>query len=234
MTQFSGQAAIITGASGLLASGVIPIFQAGGANLALTCGDDRLYERMPELRDDPNHLCLQGVDLSDPVAVATLVSRVKARFGRIGILVNIVGGWDAGAPVHEMTVDTWQTMLRLNATITFLMCRAVIPAMLEAGGGKIVNIGARPALRSSGHDGAYAASKAAVLRLTESISEEYKRRGIRCNAVLPSAIVPAEQLADDPDAGVTPRQVGRVVGFLCSEAGAIINGALLPAYGTRF
>lgn len=234
MTEFSGQVAIITGASGMLASGVIPVFRAGGAKLALTCGDDRLYERMPELRDDPNHLCLQGVDLSDAAAVDTLAGKVKARFGRIDILVNIVGGWDAGAPVHEMTVDTWQTMLRLNATITFLMCRAVIPAMLEGGGGAIVNIGARPALRSSGHDAAYAASKAAVLRLTESISEEYKGRGIRCNAVLPSALVGAEQLAADPDAGVTPTQVGRLVGFLCSDAGSIIRGALIPAYGTRF
>jgi len=234
MTQFSGQVAIITGASGLLASGVIPVFRAGGAKLALTCGDDRLYERMPDLRDDPNHLCLQSTDLSDPVVVDALVSRVLGAYGRIDILVNIVGGWDAGVPVHQMTVDTWQTMIRLNSTITFLLCRAVIPAMLEGGGGAIVNIGARPGLRSSGNDAAYAASKAAVLRLTESISEEYKRRGIRINAVLPSAIVPAEQYAEDPHSGVTPAQLGRVIAFLCSDAGAIIQGALIPAYGTKF
>ena len=234
MTQFEGQVAIITGASGLLASGVIPVFRAGGAKLALTCGDDRLYERLPELRDDPNHLCLQSTDLSDPAAVDALASRVLGAYGRIDILVNIVGGWDAGAPVHEMTVDTWQTMLRLNSTITFLMCRAVIPAMLEGGGGAIVNIGAKPGLRSSGNDAAYAASKAAVLRLTESLSEEYKRRGIRVNAVLPSAIVPAAQYAQDPHSGVTPAQLGSVIVFLCSDAGAIIHGALIPAYGTKF
>ncbi|MCY3864996.1 MAG: SDR family NAD(P)-dependent oxidoreductase [Chloroflexi bacterium] len=234
MTQFNGQVAIITGASGLLASGVIPVFQSGGAKLALTCGDDRLYERMPELRDDPNHLCLQSADLSEPAVVDALASRVLEAYGRIDILVNIVGGWDAGKPVHEMTVDTWQSMIRLNATVTFLMCRAVIPAMLEGGGGKIVNIGARPGLRSSGNDAAYAASKAAVLRLTESLSEEYKRRGIRVNAVLPSAIVPAEQYAVDPHSGVTPAQLGRVIGFLCSDDGAIVQGALIPAYGTKF
>ncbi len=234
MTHFEGQVAIITGASGLLASGVIPVFRAGGAKLALTCGDDRLYERLPELRDDPNHLCLQSTDLSDPAAVDALASRVLGAYGRIDILVNIAGGWDAGAPVHEMTVDTWQTMLRLNSTITFLMCRAVIPAMLEGGGGAIVNIGAKPGLRSSGNDAAYAASKAAVLRLTESLSEEYKRRGIRVNAVLPSAIVPAAQYAQDPHSGVTPAQLGSVIAFLCSDAGAIIRGALIPAYGTKF
>ena len=234
MTEFSGQVAIITGASGLLASGVIPVFRDGGAKLALTCGDDRIYERFPELRDDENHICLQSTDLSDPIAVDALVGMTLAAYGRIDILVNIVGGWDAGKPLHEMTVDTWQTMLRLNSTVTFLMSRAVIAAMLEGGGGAIVNIGARPGLRSSGNDAAYSASKAAVLRLTESISEEYKRRGIRCNAVLPSTLVTAEQYEEDPHSGVTPAQLGRVIGFLCSDAGAVIQGALIPAFGTKF
>jgi len=102
------------------------------------------------------------------------------------------------------------------------------------GGGRIVNSVASPGLRASGNDAAYDASKAAVLRLTESLSEEYKRRGIRVNAVLPSAIVLAEQYAEDPHSGVTPAQLGRVIAFLCSDEGAIIHGALIPAYGTKF
>ena len=106
--------------------------------------------------------------------------------------------------------------------------------MLAQGNGVIVNIGARPGLRSSGHDAAYAASKAAVLRLTESLSAEYKRQGIRVNAVLPSAIATPDQVAEDPDAGVTPQQLGEVIAFLASAAGAIIHGAIIPAYGTKF
>ena len=234
MTKFNGRVAVVTGASGLLASGVIPVLRNGGARLALSCGDDRLYERFPDLQNDRDHICFQGADLSDPVVVDGFVERVLQAFGRIDILVNIVGGWDAGKPVHEMTLDTWGTMIRLNATITFLMSRAVIPTMLEQGSGAIVNIGARPGLRSSGNDAAYAASKAAVLRLTESMSEEYKRRGIRVNAVLPSAIATDEQVAADPHAGVTPGQLGRVIAFLASDAGAIITGAIIPAYGSKF
>lgn len=234
MTDFNGRVAIITGASGLLASGVIPVFREGGARLALSCGDERLYERFPDLRNDEDHICFQKADLSDPAVVDGFVARALDAFGRIDILVNIVGGWDAGQPVHEMTLDTWETMIRLNATITFLMSRAVIPAMLEQGSGAIVNIGARPGLRSSGKDAAYAASKAAVLRLTESMSEEYKRRGIRVNAVLPSAIMTDEQVAADPDAGVTPGQLGQVIAFLASDASEIITGAIVPAYGRRF
>ena len=234
MVDFSGQVAIITGASGLLASGVIPVFRQAGAHLALTCGDDHLYQRFPDLRDHPNHLCLQSIDLSNAPAVERLVADVLDRFGRIDILVNIVGAWDAGKPVHEMSLDTWNTMIRLNSTVTFLMSRAVIPTMLKAGSGAIINIGARPGLHSSGNDAAYAASKAALLRLTESMSEEYKRQGIRVNAVLPSAIAPAEAVADDPHAGVSPQQLGRVIAFLASDDGAIIRGAIIPAYGSKF
>ena len=201
--------------------------------MALSCGDDRLYERFPDLRDDRNHICLQNADLSEEAAAAGLVAQTMDAFGRIDVLVNIVGGWDAGLPVHETSVETWNTMLRLNATVAFMMSRAVIPTMLEVGGGAIVNIGAKPGLRSNGNDAAYSASKSAVLRLTESMSEEYKRRGIRVNAVLPSTIATEEQYAEDPNAGVTPTQLGRVIAFLASDAGAAIHGALIPVFGTR-
>ena len=234
MADFSGQVVIITGASGLLASGVIPIFRGAGAKLALCCGDDRLFQRFPDLEGDAAHLCRQSVDLSNPDEVEKLVAAVMAKYGRIDALVNIVGGWDAGQPVQDMSVDTWDTMLRLNATIAFLMCRAVIPRMLERRYGRIINIGAKPGRRSSGNDAAYAASKAALLRLTESISEETKRSGLRVNAVLPSAIVPASALAADPEAGVTPEQLGKVIAFLASAAGEIITGAIIPAYGSKF
>ena len=233
MAEFRGQVAIITGASGLLASGVIPIFLAKGARLALTCGDNRLYERFPNLENDPHHICIQRTNLSDEAAGTDLVGKTLDAFGRIDILVNIVGGWDAGIPVHEMSIETWDTMIRLNSTVTFLMSRAVIPTMLAQESGKIINIGARPGLHSNGSDAAYAASKAAVLRLTESMSEETKRRGIRVNAVLPSTIATDEQYAEDPHAGVTPTQLGRVIAFLASEAGAAIHGASIPVFGTR-
>ncbi len=233
MTQFKDQVAIVTGASGLLASGVVPALRERGASLVLTSGDDRLGERFPALAEDERCLCLPNVDLSDETAAANVADAAMQRFGKIDFLVNIVGGWDAGQPVGEMSLSTWETMLRLNATTAFLMSRAAIPALLD-GGGCVVNIGARPGLRSSGNDAAYAASKAALLRLTESLSAEYKREGIRVNAVLPSAIATEAQVLADPQAGVTPGQLGQVIAFLCSDAGAIIQGALIPAYGTKF
>lgn len=234
MTEFTGKVAIITGASGFLASGVVPYFRDAGAHLVLIGGGTKLFERYPDLKDDDGHLCIQEADLSDPDVVDDLVASAIEKFGQIDILINIVGGWDAGKPVHETSVDTWDTMMRLNARITFLMSRAVVTQMLKQGSGKIVNIGAKPGLASSGNDAAYAASKAAVLRLTESMSQEYKTQGININAVLPSTLTSPEKYAEDPTSGVTPEQLGKVIRFLCSDDASIIHGVTLPAYGTKF
>lgn len=235
MSDFKGKVAIITGASGLLASGVIPAFRDGGAHLVLVSDEaEKLAQRYPELVDHADHLLLPSTDLTKPDVVEHMVKTVLDKFEKIDILINIVGGWQAGNPVHETEVDVWDNMMLLNARITFLVSRAVIPAMLEKGYGKIVNIGAKPGLGASGNDAAYSASKSAVLRLTESMSHEYKKQGININAVLPSAIVPAEKLADDPTAGVTPQQLGKVILFLASDDASILNGAIIPAFGKKF
>lgn len=234
MTDFSNKVAIITGASGLLASGVVPIFRESDASLVLTCSDERLFDRFPDLKGTDRHLISQATNLTNPDVVDKLVQQTLDRFGRIDMLVNIVGGWDAGHPVHETAIDTWDKMLLLNSKITFLMSRAVVPTMLKQGSGKIVNIGAQPGIHASGQDAAYAASKAAVLRLTQSMSEDYKTSGINVNAVMPSALVSKEKQEQDPSAGVTPHQVAKVIRFLCSDDARIIHGAAIPAFGQRF
>jgi NAD(P)-dependent dehydrogenase (short-subunit alcohol dehydrogenase family) len=233
MTNFSGKVAIITGATGFLASGVIPIFCDAGANLVLSGNKETLLNRFPELEGGSKHR-LSPVDLTDPDAIDVFVKNALSKFGRIDVLVNIVGGWDAGQAVHETSIDTWDQMMSLNAKTTFLMSQAVIPTMLEQGSGKIVNIGAKPGLSASGHDAAYAASKAAVLRLTESMSHEYKKRGININAVLPASFITAERYAENPTSGITPKQLGHVIAFLCSDEASIIHGAIIPAYGQKF
>ncbi len=234
MTEFKDKVVLITGASGFLASGVVPFFRDAGAHLVLTCSDHKLFDRYPDLENDDNHLCVQAKDLTNPDTVDNFVNSAIDKFGRVDILINIVGGWEAGNPVHETSIETWDKMMLLNSRITFLMSRAVVSSMLENGRGKIVNVGAKPGVKASGNDAAYAASKAAVLRLTESMSNEYKAKGININAILPSSIVPAERLSDDPAAGVTPQQLGKVIAFLSSDDASIIHGAAIPAYGIRF
>lgn len=234
MFDFSNQVVLVTGGSGNLGGAVVRAFHAAGAALVVP---DRAADRVPALFPElagGGHYLAPSVDVADAAALETLAAEAKRRYGRIDALVNCAGTYRGGLPAHETPLDVWQTLHDANAGTVFYACRAVIPVMLERGRGKIVNVGARSALAGGANESAYAASKSAVARLTESMAAEYKRAGINVNAVLPSAIVSAQDRAANPDAGVTPEELAQVIMFLCSDAAAIIHGVLLPVYGTRF
>jgi NAD(P)-dependent dehydrogenase (short-subunit alcohol dehydrogenase family) len=175
---FSDQVVIVTGAAGNLGSAVALAFRSLGARLALVERQEQLLEEaFPELMDDPDCLMNGRADLTNPEDVQAMVDQAMERFGRVDVLANTVGGYRAGPPVHETELNTWDFMLTLNAKVAFLTSRAVIPVMLSQGRGKIVHIGARPGLRGSAGAAAYSASKAAVIRLTESAAAEYRKQG---------------------------------------------------------
>jgi NAD(P)-dependent dehydrogenase (short-subunit alcohol dehydrogenase family) len=236
MFDFSDQVVIVTGGTGKLGSAVIRAFQAAGASLVIPDRgpQERVEGRFPELANSAAHYLAGGVDVTQASLVEKLALDTLERFGQIDVLVNAIGGYRAGTPLHETPLETWDLMLNLNARSIFYTCRAVLPAMLEKGRGKIVNIGARSALSGGANEAAYSASKSAVARLTESMAADYKRLGINVNAVLPAALIKPEVRREDPDAGVTPEEVANVILFLSSDAARIITGALIPAFGTRF
>ncbi|MEZ5561329.1 MAG: SDR family NAD(P)-dependent oxidoreductase, partial [Pseudomonadales bacterium] len=163
------------------------------------------------------------------------VNAIIAELGRIDVLANIAGGFTMGEPVHETSDATWDFMMGLNARSVLNMARAVVPVMLEHGGGRIVNIGAGAGLHGVGQMGAYSASKSVVIRLTEAMSDELRGQGINVNCVLPSVIDTERNRQDMPDADfskwVTPAAMARVIGFLASEAAEAIHGAAVPVRG---
>ncbi|MGB2897356.1 MAG: SDR family oxidoreductase, partial [Anaerolineales bacterium] len=176
------------------------------------------------------------VDMTSAESVVDAISRAVEHHGQIDILVNTVGGYRAGTQVHETPVETMEFLMDLNSRTTFLSCQAAVPHMLKAGSGKIINIGARPGMKGFAESGAYAMSKSAVLRLTESLSAELKREGINVNAVLPGTIdTPANRKAM-PDAEyarwVTPQAISEVILFLASDSASAVHGALIPVFGT--
>jgi NAD(P)-dependent dehydrogenase (short-subunit alcohol dehydrogenase family) len=126
-------------------------------------------------------------------------------------------------------------MLDLNVRAFLHISEAVVPAMLAAGRGRIVTVGAFGAQRGGAHVGAYAASKAALQRLTESMSAELKGQGIHVNCVLPSIIDTADNRAAMPDADpsqwVAPAALADVIAFLGSDAARAIHGASIPVTG---
>jgi NAD(P)-dependent dehydrogenase (short-subunit alcohol dehydrogenase family) len=237
MFDFSDKVILVTGPAGNLGSAVAYRFDSAGAQLALFDRQpDRLEKVFRDLSKSPNHLLLGSVDLTDPDAVETAVKRVIDHYGRIDVLVNTAGGYHAGTPVHETSLDTWDFMLNLNARTALIMCQAVIPFMIKAGSGVIINIGARPGLKGVANAAAYGASKSIVIRLTESLSAELKRHGINVNCVLPGTIDTARNRKDMPNAKfdrwVKPEAIADVILFLSSDAARAIHGASIPVYGT--
>lgn len=234
---FADKVFLVTGATGNLGQAVARALYDTGANLILAdlSVEKRFGEVFPHMVGKETCFFAHATDLMDESAVAHLIEHALERFGRIDGVVNIAGGFRAGTPVHETELETLEFMFNLNARTVFLTSRAVLPHMIERGQGKIVNIGARAALKGSKNMAAYGVSKTAVVRLTESISEEVKVHGINVNAVLPGTIdTPPNRKAmpdADYDCWVRPEALADVILFLLSDAARAVHGAALPVYG---
>lgn len=234
---FTGKTALVTGAGGNLGSAVAQAFYESGAQVVAADRREDLARLYPSWADDRRVLLAGGVDFMDPAAVQSLVKLTLDRFEHLDILVNTIGGYRAGQPLHETPLETWDLMLNLNLRTTLLSCQAALPAMLAQERGKIVNIAAASALKGDANSAAYSASKSAVARLTESLSAETRRKGINVNAILPSVIDTPQNRESMPDADfslwVTPEDMAQVVLFLCSPGADPIHGVLLPVFGRR-
>jgi NAD(P)-dependent dehydrogenase (short-subunit alcohol dehydrogenase family) len=227
--RFSGKNCLITGAAGNLGRAVAQAFASEGASLILMDHHENHLRSAYGREGDGKRFAL--ADLRDTQSVA----RALPAGARIEILCNIAGGFRMGQAVHETTDDTWDLMLGLNAKSVINCARAVVPGMLAAGHGKIVNIAALAGLSGKANMGAYSASKSAVMRLTESMSAELRDKGINVNCILPSTIDTSQNRADmpkaDPRRWVAPDALAEVVLFLASDAARAIHGAAIPVNG---
>jgi NAD(P)-dependent dehydrogenase (short-subunit alcohol dehydrogenase family) len=236
MFDFTNQVVMISGAVGNLGQVVARSFQACGAKLALVDrGEDRLKETFPDLVNSADYLLVNCADLMDEGAVEESVAESLQHFSRIDVLVNTVGGFRAGSPLHETPIETWDFLHNLNARSVFIACKKVIPHMLKQGSGKIINLAARPGLEGQAGMAAYSASKAAVFRLTESMAKELKDQGINVNCIIPGTIDTSANRSANPDADfstwVTPESLSEVILFLSCSASRDIHGAAIPVYG---
>lgn len=224
---------VITGAAGALGRAVAAVFRESGARLVLVDVDERALDAL-YARDGGESIRV-AADLTDQAASGKALGKVFAEHGPATALCNIAGGFDAGAPVHETTAQTWQRMQDLNVATLINACRAAVPGMIAAGGGKIVNVSAASAVSGKAGMGAYCAAKSAVARITESMAAELRASGINVNAVAPSIIdTPANRAAmpgADPAKWVSPKDLAAVIRFLASEDARAIHGAIIPVVG---
>jgi NAD(P)-dependent dehydrogenase (short-subunit alcohol dehydrogenase family) len=236
MFDFENQVIMVSGAAGNIGQVVARSFQEAGGKLALVDrGKERLETTFPDLVTAGDHLLVNCADVMDEGAVTDSVGESLEYFGRIDVLVNTVGGFHAGTPLHETPLDTWDFMLKLNARSLFIICNQVIPIMLEQGSGKIVNFAARPGLEGRSGMSAYSVSKAAVFRLTETMAAEYKDKDINVNCVIPGTMDTPANRESMPEADfntwVKPESLAQVILFLASPAAKDVHGAAIPVYG---
>lgn len=229
----TGKVIVVTGGFGTLGAAVGRLLAGRGSRIALL---DRAPAPPATLAAEfeSGHLLGSGVDLTDAAAARTAMDAVAARYGGIDALINIAGGFR-----YEKFVGgdpgTWDFMFAVNLKTAVIATHAALPHLLARGRGRIVNIGAGAALKAAAGMGAYAASKTGVQRLTESLSDELKERGITVNAILPGTIDTPQNRAEMPNADVSrwvaPEAIAEVIAFLVSDAAHAVTGAAIPVFG---
>jgi NAD(P)-dependent dehydrogenase (short-subunit alcohol dehydrogenase family) len=223
---------LITGGTGGLGAAVTRGFLDAGWRVVVPVFDAAERDRV----DPHERLVLEPADLSEPGSAAEIAAIAAGDAdAALGAVVNLVGGFAMGERVHETPVEEFEAQVRLNLRPTYLVCQAAIPHLLEAGGGGIVCVSSRAALRPFSGAAGYIVGKAAVLAFVDALAAEYRDDGIRVNAILPSVIDTPANRRSMPDADydrwVRPEQIAEVVRFLCEDGSAPISGAHVPVYG---
>ncbi|HEV2775392.1 MAG TPA: SDR family oxidoreductase [Solirubrobacteraceae bacterium] len=225
--------ALITGGTGGLGAAVTQAFLDSGWRVVVPVFDEAQRERLPA----HERLVLEPADLFDEGS-ARAVTQLAAGDAEAPLraVVNLVGGFSAGGRVHETPVEDFEAQLRLNLRPAYLVCHAAIAHLLAGeGGGAIVCVSSRAALKPFSGAAGYIVAKAAVLAFVDVLHAEYGADGIRANAILPSVIDTPANRRSMPDADhsrwVTPPQIAAAVRFLCEDGSDVVSGAHLPVYG---
>jgi NAD(P)-dependent dehydrogenase (short-subunit alcohol dehydrogenase family) len=228
----TGGAIVVTGGTGGLGLGVCRALQQTGRPLVVTWVVERELERAREALGPGADL--RRADVTDPAQMDALAGELDAGEG-VWALAHLVGGYRDGDPVASLDLDAWDQQMDLNVRSAAVAMRAFLPAMVRRGGGRVVAVSSRTALRQFAGASAYAASKAALIALVAAASEEVKHDGVTVNCILPSVIdTPANRAAQgdaDHSRWVKPDEIGNVIRFLTSPEASAVTGAAIPVYG---
>ena len=187
--RLQGQVAIITGAGRGIGRAIALAYASEGAKVALAARNEAdLGESVAAVAEMGGEAIAVRTDVTSQMATQRLARRVVEEFGRIDVLVNNAGTSGPIGPLQDNNIDDWVDTINVNLTGTFLVCRAVIPAMLEQGGGRIINLAGAGVANAWSNMSAYCASKAGVVRMTEVLAQELEGKGIMVNALGPGSV----------------------------------------------
>ncbi len=248
---FDGTTVVVTGAAGGIGGRYVHAFAAAGANVVATdvpaAAEAGAALADKAGADGPGRAVFEPGDITSDDDWARVVARARAEFGAVHVLVNnaaIYQGIAAKRPLTELTTDDWDTVLRVNVRGTWQGIRAVVPAMREAGGGRVVNISSTVARMGAPGFAHYVASKAAVDGLTRAAARELGPDGITVNAVAPGLVSDEATRTLNTDDYIATAARGRALGremvpddlvgavlFLASAAGGFVTGQTLVVDG---
>ncbi len=238
--------AIITGGSSGIGRQTALRFVGEGASVAIADRNRRMGEETLRLvQEAGGDAIFVPVDVADPDQVARMVGQTVERFGRLDVLVNAAAILIRTPPLAEVEERDWDLMMDVNLKGLFFCCKYAIPAMLDSGGGSIVNIASMAGLRGYGMSLPYAVTKAGVIHLTTTAAAEYTRLGIRANVIAPGSVdtpqfrgstasseVVRERASQHPMGRVgTPDEIASVIVFLASDEASYVSGSLFIADG---
>jgi NAD(P)-dependent dehydrogenase (short-subunit alcohol dehydrogenase family) len=225
-----GATVLVTGGTGALGGAVTKNLLAAGWRVVVPTRDPSRGGT-----DQPEGLEFVHGDLLEPRSVAEVVGVAAGGPVPLRAVVNLVGAYAGGLRVHESDPGEFERQLTDNLRPAYLVTRAVLPQLIEAGGGALVYVSARAAVEPFAGAAGYVAAKAAVLAFARAVAVEYRADGIRANTILPSVIdTPANRSAmprADHSRWVPPEQIAAVIRFLCSDESAPTSGAAVPVYG---
>jgi 3-hydroxybutyrate dehydrogenase len=252
-----GKAALVTGSTSGIGLGIARILAAAGADVALNgFGEAAEIETLRRGLEAEHgvHVVFAPADIADPDACARMVADTRRRLGSLDILVNNAG-IQATHPIEAFPVERWNQVLAVDLSGAFYAMRVALPAMREAGWGRVVNIASAHGLVASAQKAAYVAAKHGLLGLTKVAAIEYANTGVTVNAVCPGWVLTPlveRQIADRAAANgtgpeeetrrllsekqpmlrfSTPEQIGAAVLYLCSDGAATVTGTHLPVDG---
>jgi meso-butanediol dehydrogenase / (S,S)-butanediol dehydrogenase / diacetyl reductase len=253
--ELSGQAAIVTGAGRGIGRAIALELATLGADVVVAELDPANAERTAaEARDLGRQAVAVGTDVTHAASRAAMVRAALDAFGRIDVLVNNAGIYRAAAPL-ELTEELWDAVMNVNARAVMFCTQAVLPTMLAAGRGCVVNVASMAGKGATPTSIPYGASKAAVISLTRSLALAYARDGIRVNCVCPGLVETEMWAQIDREVGVgllgkepgeywrqrtadiplgrpeQPEDVARVVGFLASSKAGYMTGQAINVTG---
>lgn len=248
LTEIDGHVAIITGAAGGIGSATCARLADGGAKVvAVDLLPDRLAVLDAELSAAGASIVTLAGDITDDKLATEAVQLALGQFGRLDILVNNAGMGSAQVPTWEIDPAVWRHDLDVNLTSQFVMARAAVPTMIEAGYGRIVNMASAAGMEGHAMAGGYAAAKAGVIAMTKTMGKELAKQGVIVNAIAPalinSAMLNEPWFTDEVRNALLsripmgrvgePEEVAELIAYLSSPAVTFTTGHVFDLSGGR-